>query len=74
MPEIFIAVADTTEQKIEKVTAFIKLILEKTGNQPVDKEVELLTLTTKEERAMSMTMSDCWWIVPRLRAREHFLR
>lgn len=64
MPEIFIAVADTTEQKIEKVTAFIKLILEKTGNQPVDKEVELLTLTTKEERAMNMTMSDCRWIVP----------
>lgn len=59
MPEIFIAVADTTEQKIEKVTASIKLILEKTGNQPVDKEVELFTLTTKEERAMNMTMSDC---------------
>lgn len=57
------AVADTTEQEIEKVTAFIKLTLEKTGNQPVDEEVELLTLTTKEERTMNMTTSDCRWMV-----------
>lgn len=64
MPEVFIAVASTIEQKIEKVTAFIKLTLEKTGNQPVDKEVELLTLTTKEERTMNMTTSDCGLMVP----------
>lgn len=50
MPEVFIAVENTVEQKMDKVIALIKLQVEKTANQLVDKQIELMHLSSKEER------------------------
>lgn len=50
VPEVFIAVENTVEQKMDKVIALIKLQVEKTANQLVDKQIELMHLSSKEER------------------------
>lgn len=55
-PEVLTVVEDTTEQKIGKITALIKLTLEKTDNQQVDKYIELMTLASKEEKQSNTTL------------------